>query len=151
MQHRDLGTSFLGSLRLKCFEPEIEKISEANCYRVKKTKLKASDTNPRHQWRKISQLWGSNQKLQQVSVSSWRLKDYFALAFLTAKGLWTFCRNTALTAQGFDSYAMLVSSAQSEGAAHGCHRSHIGVSVSLCMSLALGLVSYLITTHLCNC
>ena len=50
---------------------------------------------------------------------------------------------TALTPQGSDSYALLVSSTKSEGAAHGYHRSHVGVSVSVCMSLALGLASYL--------
>ena len=75
-------------------------------------------------------------------VWSWRLKECFALAF-DREGPLNILSNTALTAQGSDSYAMLVSSTKSGGTAHGCPHSRVGVSVLVCMSLTLGSASYL--------
>ena len=120
---------------------KLKKFSEPDCYRIKKPSLK-----------QVRQTHGfSGEKFQSCRVptkSSNRFCVELALkgvlfTRLDREGPLNILSNTALTAQGSDSYAMLVSSTKSGGTAHGCPHSRVGVCVSVCMSLALGSASYL--------
>ena len=123
---------------------KLKKCSEPDCYRIKKTSLK-----------QVTQTHGfSGQKFQSCGVptKSSNCSNRFCVELalkgvlctrLDREGPLNILSNTALKAQGSDSYAMLVSSTKSGGTAHGCHHSRVGVSVLVCMSLTLGSASYL--------